>query len=83
MKDKIISIAKELEQGNIDLNTARNLLLESLDVRCSLPSDELCEEQGRSFEEKTYYNESEYIGDFEIGALWAIDYFLNNLSNKC
>ena len=80
MKDKIINIAKDLEQGTIDLNTARNLLLGLFDVSGSLPSDELIRERGEGFESKTYYNldEGEYIGDFEIGAKWAIDYFLGN-----
>ena len=80
MKNEIIKIAKDLEQGVIDLNTARNLLLGLFDVSGSLPSDELCRERGESFEAKTYYNlgEEEYIGDFEIGAKWAVDYLLGN-----
>ena len=80
MKNKIIKIAKDLEQGTIDLNTARNVLLGLFNVSGSLPSDELCKERGKSFESKIYYNleEGEYIGDFEIGAKWEVDYFLGN-----
>lgn len=49
-------------------------------VSGSLPSDKLCKERGLSFESKTYYDlkDGEYIGDFEIGAKWAVDYFLGN-----
>ena len=79
MKDETIKIAKDLEQGAIDLNTARNLLLGLFDVSGSLPSDELCRERGESYEDKAYYNLGDvYIGDFEIGAKWAVDYFLGN-----
>lgn len=77
MKEQILKIAKDLDKGNIDLNTARNILLGLFDVSGSLPSDELCKEHGESFESKAYnLKEGEYIGDFEIGAKWAVDYFL-------
>jgi hypothetical protein len=80
MKIELLKIAQDLEQGTIDLNTARNLLLGLFDVIGSLPSDELIRERGEGFEAKTYYNlgEGEYIGDFEIGAKWVVDYFLGN-----
>lgn len=41
MKNEIIKIAKDLEQGSIDLNTARNLLLGLFDVSGSLPLADL------------------------------------------
>jgi hypothetical protein len=41
MKNEIIKIAKDLEQGSIDLNTARNLLLVLFDVSGSLPLADL------------------------------------------
>ena len=79
MKNEIIKVAKDLEQGKIDLNTARNLLLGLFDVSGSLPSDELCRERGEGYEDKAYYNLGDvYIGDFENGAKWAVDYFLGN-----
>lgn len=79
MKNEIIKVTKNLEQGKIDLNTARNLLLGLLDVSGSLPSDELCRERGEGYEDKAYYNLGDvYIGDFENGAKWAVDYFLGN-----
>lgn len=79
MKTELLKIAQDLEQGTITEHEARTLLLGLLGVSGSLPSDELCRERGESYEVKAYYNLGDvYIGDFENGAKWAVDYFLGN-----
>ncbi|MBN2776823.1 MAG: hypothetical protein JXR36_04230 [Bacteroidales bacterium] len=73
------------DSGNMTRRAIRYLkenptALDLFAVSGSLPSDELIRERGEGFEAKTYYNlgKGEYIGDFEIGAKWAVDYFLGN-----
>ena len=80
MKTELTIISDDLNHGIIDEKEARKLLLGLLGVSGSLPSDELCRERGESFESKMYYDlgEGDYIGDFETGAKWAVDYFLGN-----
>ena len=41
MKNEIIKIAKDLEQGVIDLNTAQNLLLNLFDVSGSYSAEDM------------------------------------------
>lgn len=48
-----------------------------LNAAFSVPTDELCKQRGEEYEDKAYYNlGGEYIGDFEIGAKWAVDFIL-------
>ena len=72
--EKLSRILHDLDQGNINVELAKQQVMDLL------PSNELIRERGASFESKAYYNlgEGEYIGDFEIGAKWAVDSFLGN-----
>ncbi len=80
MEKEIKEICTELNDGKIAVVQATEKLLDLFSVSVPFPSDELIEERGKDFESKTYYNleEGEKIGDFEVGAKWAIDYLQGN-----
>jgi hypothetical protein len=80
MEDKIFDIITDLLRDDISKTEAIEKLLNLHSVSVPFPSDELIEERGKEFENKTYYNleEGEKIGDFEVGAKWVVDYLQGN-----
>lgn len=79
MKNEIIKIAKALEQGEIDLNMTRNLLLGLFDVSGSLPSDDRIVAEAILAARKVdtevgLLPSNNYIKMFCLGAKWMRDF---------
>lgn len=72
MKNEIIKITKDLEQGEIDLNMARNLLMGLFDVSGSLPTDEEIEKVAKGYDNSmSSMAESIWMPEgFKEGAKW-------------
>lgn len=81
MKTELSKIAQDLEQGNIDEDKARNLLLGLLGVRLSLPNDHEIEKKAEFRQKPRNINntaEEEFIYGFIQGADWIKDMVLCN-----